>query len=581
MKIRVQEFIDEVINGTRPHCRWVKLAVQRYLDDLEHGAERGLSFDEEAATHSIEFFKYVKHSKGEWAGKVFELEPWEQFILWNLFGWKNADGIRRYRIAYLEIARKNGKTQFAAGVGNYLFQADGEPGSEVYSVATKLEQAKISFQEAVRMVKQSPLLKKRVTCVVNNMSIVNTASKFEPLGADANTLDGLNPHGVIIDELHAHKTAAVWDVMDTAKGARRQPLLFAITTAGFNRESICWKQHEYVEKILEGVLTDDTYFGMIFTIDAEDIKGDKYFDEETWKKANPNLGVCVKVDDMKAMAAKAKEMPSALNSFLRLKLNVWTESESRWFTKEKWDACAGSVIEDELVGKVCYPALDLSSSNDITALVYVFPIELEKEIETEIDILNEEGEIETIRMSSKYKYKVLSRFFLPEATIMERVKKARIPYDVWVREGYITKTPGTVIDYDYILAQFDRDMQKFSIREVAYDRWGAVKIIPEMSARGVDVVQFGQGFKDMSPASKDFERLLLSRNLEHGNNPVLNWMASNVVVEQDASGNIKPSKEKSSEKIDGIVAMIMGIDRCLRKGDTKSVYEERGLLTFG
>lgn len=581
MKIRVQEYIDEVTGNPSGHCKWEQLAVKRYLNDLKTGEKRGLYFDKDAAKYALDFFDYIKHSKGEWAGNTLELEPWQQFQIWNIFGWKKKkDDRRRFTTVYDEEPRKNGKSTKMSAIGLFMFIADGEPGAECYVAATKKDQALIIFDESVRMVKASPQLSKLVKIVRHNMSIINTASKFEPLGADKDTLDGLNMHCGIIDELHAHKTRGVWDVLDTATGSRSQALIAAITTAGYDRTSICWEQHEYAEKILEGVIEDDSFFCMIFTIDEEDIKSGNYFDEAIWRKANPNYGISVKPDDFKKVANKAKELPSQLNTFLRLKLNVWTQAESRWFTKEKWDACAGDFKEEDLVGKTCFSALDLSSTNDITALVHVFPIELEKEIELEIEIIDENGELKPFKIQTKYKYQVISRFFLPEATIMLRTKKARVPYDVWVRDGYIMKTPGTVIDYAYVLKKFDEDAQKFSIKELAYDRWGAVKIIPEMQSRGIEVVQFGQGFRDMSPASKDFERLLLSRTLEHGNNPVLNWMASNVVVEQDAAGNIKPSKEKSSEKIDGVVCLIMSIDRCLRTGDTKSIYEERGLLTF-
>jgi len=575
MKICVQEFIDEVINETRPHCKWVKLSVKRYLDDLEHGAERGLYFDEEAAIHALEYFDFLKHTKGEWSGKTFVLEPWQQFQVWNIFGWKREDGTRRFRIAYLEEPRKNGKTQKAAAIGTYLFIADGEPGAEVYSAATKRDQAKISFDEAYRMMQKSEFAQ-MIHFVKGNMSIINTASKFEPLGADADTLDGLNPQGMIIDELHAHKTGAIWDVMDTAKGARRQPLMIAITTAGFDKNSICWQQHEYLEKILEGIIADDSYFGMIFTIDQEDIDGQKYFDEEVWKKANPNLGVCVKIDDMRDMARKAQEMPSRLNSFLRLKLNVWTESETKWFTNEIWNRCHGNVEENALLGKVCYAGLDLSSTNDITAIVYVFPIETIEGVEAKI-VEDEEGEL---NLPQNMRYKAVCRFFLPEDTINKRIKQARIPYDEWVKGGFIKKTPGNTIDYDYIFAQLDEDSKKFYIKEVAYDPWNATKIIPELDKRNMTTVEMRQGAVTMYPASKEFEKHLMAGLLEHGGNPVLDWMASNVVVKEDEAGNVRPDKGKSSEKIDGIVAFIMGLARAIPGGSGGSVYEDRGVLSF-
>jgi len=550
-------YVSEVLAGIQPAGKWAKLACRRHVQDLEEGPDRGLRFDAAAARQAIAFFQLLKHSKGEWAGRPLRLEPWQQFVVASLFGWKRADGTRRFRTAYNEVARKNGKTTMAAGLGLYLMLADGEPGAEIYSVATKRDQARISHGEATRMAKSSPAIRREVRIVRDNIHIVDTASKFEPLGADADTLDGLNVHGAVVDEVHAHKTREVWDVIETATGARRQPLMFAITTSGYDRQSLCYQQHEYTQKVLEGVIEDDSWFGVIYSIDEED----EWDDEAAWVKANPNLGVSKKLDDMRRLAARAKEMPSQLNTFVRRHLDVWTQAETKWVNLEHWIQCGQAVDAEGLRGRTCYGGLDLSSNIDVSAWVLVFPPAAEGD-----------------------RYQVLPRFWIPEEAMVERSRRDRVPYDAWVRQGYITATPGSVIDYAWILHQIDEDAQAYDIREVAFDRWGATKIQTELMERGGEdwLVQFGQGYVSMSPPMKELERLILEHQLAHGNNPVLTWMANNLVVRQDPAGNLKPDKEKSTEKIDGMVALVMGLDRALRhEPPRRSVYEDRGLEVAG
>lgn len=557
----VEQYCDDVLNGRIPACQYVKQAVRRHLDDLEHARERGLHFDKNAAQLVIDFFGLLKHSKGEWAGQTIELEPWQQFVTWSLFGWKREDGTRRFRTAYVEVSRKNGKSTWAAGVGLYLMVADGEPGAEIYTAATKRDQARISHAEATRMVKVSPPLRKRITIHRDNLFIDGTASLFKPLGADSDTMDGLNVHGAVIDELHAHKTRDTWDVLDTATGSRRQPLIFAITTAGYNRQSICWEQHQYTEKVLSRTIEDDTWFGVIFTLDQDDDgELDDWEDEGNWIKANPNLGVSKKWDDMRRKARKAKETPAALNAFLRKELDVWTQAEVRWISREHWDQCDAPVRGDQLAGRMCYGGLDLSSKIDITAWVLVFP-----------------------PLVDGGTYQIMCRFFVPEWSMHERTRRDRVPYEAWVRQDYITATPGNVVDYDFIVAQIDEDMQRYDVQEVAFDRWGASQIQTTLQNLGGEefLVQFGQGYKSMSPPMKELEKLILSHRLAHGGNPVLTWMADNLVARRDPAGNIKPDKQKSLEKIDGMVALIMGLDRAIRHDEPGSVYDSRGLRTIG
>ena len=356
-------YIHGVLDGTIPAGRLIRLAVERHQRDLDEGPARGLRFDRAAAQHTIDFFGFLKHSKGEWAGQTFELAPWQQFILWVLFGWKRTDGLRRYRTAYIEVPRKQGKSTMAAGVGLYLLVADGEPGAEVYSAATKRDQAKIVHAEATRMVKASPSLSRMVKVFKDNLNIPETASKYEPLGADEDTLDGLNVHGAIIDELHAHKTRGVVDVLETATGARRQPLQVEITTAGSDQTSVCYEHHDYGAKILIGTVQDDTWFVFIATID----EGDDWRDATVWAKANPNFGISVKPDDLARKVEKAKRMPTAQNAFKRLHLDIWTQQVTRWIDLGLWDENAGEVDEEKLAGGICHGGLDLASVSDLTA----------------------------------------------------------------------------------------------------------------------------------------------------------------------------------------------------------------------
>ena len=559
----VDQYMDDVLSGAIPACRWVKLACERHLRDLEIGEKRGLVFDPRAAQLPISFFGLLKHSKGEWAGQTVVLEPWQHFVLWVLFGWKKWSDrqlVRRFNISYLEVARKNGKSTLAAGVGLYLMVADGEPGAEVYSAATKKDQARITHSEATRMVKSSPELRKRLTVFRDNIHIKDTASKFEPLGRDTDSMDGLNIHAAIIDELHAHKTRDMVDVLETAQGARRQPLQFEITTAGFDRESICYQHHEFTEKVLEGTVDEgeaDSWFGIIFTIDKEDLEKN-WEKSDIWVKSNPNLGVSKKLAYMIDQAAKAKEMPSKLNAFLRLDLDVWTQSETKWVPLEHWLQCGKMVDQVGLRGRTMYGGLDLSSTTDISALILVAPPQ------------SEDDEMQ-----------VLCRFWIPEESMHTRSHRDRVPYEAWVRQGYITATPGNVIDYDYILSQIDEDAQIYDLKEIAFDRWGATRIVQSIDEMGLTCVQFGQGFASMSPPMKELEKIILGHKLAHGNNPVLTWMADNLVAAVDPAGNIKPDKAKSIEKIDGMVALIMALDRAIRnESDSGSVYDERGIITI-
>lgn len=565
-----EKYARDVIGGRIIASKWVKLACRRHVQDLAQGAKRGLQFDPAAAQRAIDFFKFLKHSKGKWAGESFTLEPWQQFIVYSLFGWKQADGTRRFRFAHVEVARKNGKTTLWAGIGLYLFFADGEPGAEVYCAATKKDQAKILFSEAERMRSASPGLKKRIASFRNNMNIPGTASKFEPLGADEDTLDGLNIHGALVDELHAHKTRKLWDVLETAMGARRQPLMAAITTAGSDLESVCWKQHEYGEKILEGINQDDSFFVYIACLDAED----DWEDHRNWIKGNPNLGVSVNLEDLRARALKAKQMPSALNSFLRLRLNKWTNSETAAVKMEDWRACVGFSLKDKdpkvlreemekrLEGRECIVAVDLASTEDIACSGKLFPPEEESD-----------------------PYIFIPHFYVPEERLEEKIAEWRQPYDVWAREGFLVATEGNVIDYDVIKDQVLADHERYQVREITFDPWNATQFSNDLQKAGIapeKLVKFAQTIAMFAePTKRLLEVLLPNRKIAHLGNPPLSWMASNLCVREDSNGNKRPVKHSGRGKIDGMVTLIMALGCIIAApGPGASVYETRGIVSL-
>lgn len=527
----VTDYARAVVAGQIVAGGWVIKACARHLRDIEHGHERGLTFDLGEAAKATHFFTFLRHYKGEWAGQPLKLEPWQQFIIGSLFGWMRADGARRFRVAYVEVPRKNGKSLLAAGVGLLLAFFDGEGGAEVYAAATKRDQARIVWGDARSMVLSAPQLKQRVVARVGNLHQDATSSKFEPLGADLDGMDGLNIHGVIVDELHAHKTRGMWDVLQTATGARRQPLTFAITTAGFGRHSVCYEQHDYGFKILDQVFDDDTFFAYIAQAD----EGDDWSDPMSWKKANPNYGISVKVDDLDRKCAKAKQVPAEQNAFRRLHLDEWTEQETRWLDMDVFDANTDE--PGDLVGEKCFVGMDLSNTTDLTAVELYFP---------ESDSF-------------------LHFYFVPEERLRQRADRDRVPYPLWEEQGYLTATPGNVVDYDYIREKLNELREEgYEIQEVGYDPWNATGLVTDLMADGFVCVPIRQGFASLTAPTKDLEKLLLAKKAKLGKNPVTRWAASNVSVEQDAAGNIKPSKAKSTERIDPIVAMILALDRAGR-----------------
>lgn len=514
---------------------------------------RKLKINREAADKAVSFIGHLKHTKGKWAGVPFTLLPWQRDeIVRPLFGTLN-NGTRQYRTAYVEIPKKNGKSELAAGIALKLLFADNEPGAEIYSAAGDKDQASIVFNVAAQMVRQSPALMHRCKIIDSQKRIVvpKTASLYRALSADAFTKHGFNVHGVIFDELHAQPNRELWDVLTLGAGdARTQPLTFAITTAGYDRNSICWEQHEYALKVLKGIVEDPTFLPVVYAAEETD----DWEDEMIWKKANPSLGHTLDIERIREAYRKAKETPALQNAFRRLRLNQWTQQETRWVDISAWDATAGISVPENLKGRHCYAGLDLASTTDIAALALAFP--------------------------GDGVFEVVMRFWIPEENMRERVKRDRVPYDVWVRQGLIHATPGNVIDYGAIKHTIKTLATDFEIKEIAFDRWGAVQISQDLDAEGFTMVPFGQGYASMSGPTKELLNLVLSKKLRHGGNPVLRWMADNMVVKQDPAGNVKPDKSKSTQKIDGMVALVMALDRAMRHQNVGSVYDERGILTL-
>ena len=513
-------------------------------------------YDKSAADYAVMFIENLCHTKGTWAGKPFELIDWQEQIIRDLFGTLKPNGYRQFNTAYIEIPKKQGKSELAAAVALLLTCGDGEDRAEVYGCAADRQQAAIVFDVAADMVRMCPALSKRVKILASQKRLIYTPTNsfYQVLSAEAYSKHGFNIHGVVFDELHTQPNRKLFDVMTKGSGdARMQPLYFLITTAGTDTHSICYETHQKAKDIIEGRKIDPTFYPVIYGAD----ESDDWTDPKVWKKANPSLDITVGIDKVKAACESAKQNPGEENAFRQLRLNQWVKQAVRWMPMEKWDKCTFSVDEDELEGRICYGGLDLSSTTDITAFVLVFPP------------LDEED-----------KYIILPYFWIPEDNLTLRVNRDHVPYDVWERQGYLQTTEGNVVHYGFIEQFIEKLRERFNIREIAFDRWGAVQMVQNLEGMGFTVVPFGQGFKDMSPPTKELMKLVLEQKIAHGGHPVLRWNMDNIFIRTDPAGNIKADKEKSTEKIDGAVATIMALDRAIRCGNDHgaSVYDDRGLL---
>lgn len=541
---RAVRYAQRVIAGEIVACKLTRLACERFINDLAR-EDWQWRFDPEQAARACIFIEHLPHIKGQWARQRLKitLGDWQVFVVCNLFGWVDKEtGRRRFLTCYLEVARKNAKSTLAAGIALYMLAADGEPGAEVYSAATTGDQARIVFDVARQMVLREPaLVRGGIDPQRHGLYMPSDARKFEPLNAEGSTLDGLNPHCTIIDELHAHKRRDVYDVLDTARGARDQSLLASITTAGSDRAGICYEQRTYVVKVLQGVFEDERYFGVIYTLDDDD----DWTDPAVWPKSNPNYGVSVLEEDFERSAREAMNKPSAQNNFLTKRLNVWVNADSAWMDMRAWDKCGNPELRiEDFEGEECIAAFDLASKVDIAAKIRLFRREK--------------------------KYFVFGSYYLPEHAVDDGRNSQ---YTGWARMGKLIVTDGNVVDYDRIETDLQDDVGRFQVREAAYDPFQAMQFSQRMQTEGVLMVEMRPTVLNFSEPMKELEKLVLEGNLEHDGDPVLAWMVSNVVCHRDQKDNIYPRKEREENKIDGVVALIMALGRAMAGASQPIVYD--------
>lgn len=548
-------YIDGVLSGRIDACEWVKLACRRQLADLERQGDWPYRFDEQRAGRVCRFIEKLPHIKGPKAGTRIVLEDWQAFVLTTAFGWVRADtGARRFRRVYVEVPRGNAKSTTSSGVGLYALAADGEGGAEVYSAATTRDQARIVFRDAQQMARRSPELMGAlgVQVAAHNINVLRSASKFEALSAESGSLDGLNIHLAIVDELHAHKTREVYDVLETGTGKRTQSMLWCITTAGSNRAGICYEVRTYLTKVLGGQATDDSFFGCIWSIDD----GDDWTDPKVWAKANPNWGVSVQPDVIGQLAAKAMQMPAAINNFKTKHLNIWVNADTAWMDMRAWDRCADPSLDiADFEGEECTIGLDLASKTDLAAKVLLFP--------RKVDGIDH--------------YYVFGTYYLPEAAVADGRNSQ---YAGWEIEGRLVTTPGDVLDFDRVEEDLIEDSRRFQVTEIGYDPWQATQLAQRLQAQGATVIEYRNTVPNFSAPMKEIDALVRAGRLHHNGDPVLGWMVSNVVCHTDAKDNIYPRKERPENKIDGVVALITALGRAMVRDSGESYTVQHGVLVL-
>jgi len=506
-------------------------------------------FDKEAASKAIGFIEtFCSHTKGELHNKKLILEEWQKKIIGDLFGWKKEDGTRKYRTAFIEVPRKNGKSTLCAAIGLYMLFADSERGSEIYSAAGDRSQAGIVFEIAKQMINNNSELTKRAKVFRNSITNESKGNFYQAISSDSKTKHGFNANCIIFDELHTQPNRDLWDTLLTSTGSRRQPLCIAITTAGYDRQSICYEVYDYAKKVRDGVLKDESFYSAIYEADIDcDIT-----DENVWKKCNPNYGISLRKEYMERESQRAIDIPSYQNTFKRLMLNIWTDSVTAWIGNKEWEACKGEINLEKLKGKDVWMGLDLASTRDISALVLLF-----KEDD---------------------KFIIVPYFFVPDDNAKKRSERDKVDYVSWIKQNHIISTEGDVADYNFIKKKIMELGMEYRIQSIAYDRWNASQLVIDLVNEGIPMAPFGQGFMSMSAPTKEMEKLILGTQIIHNGNPVMDWMLSNIVLQEDPAGNIKPNKAKSTEKIDGIVALIMALGEYMTGEDISSVYNDRGLL---
>ena len=509
-------------------------------------------FDKQAADKAISFIEtFITHTKGELAGKPFILEDWQKEIVGNIFGWKNKEtDLRKYRTVFIEVPRKNGKTTLCAAIGIYMLFADRERGAEIYAAAGDRNQAGIVFEIAKGMIANNVELSSRGKVFRNSITNESKGNFFQAISSDSKTKHGFNANCIIFDELHTQPNRDLWDTLTTSTGARREPLTIAITTAGYDRQSICYELYNYAKKVLDKSITDESFYPVIYEAEAED----DITLESTWKKANPNYGISLRKDYMERESKRAIELPSYQNTFKRLMLNIWTESQTKWIGHDEWMECHQEFDYSTLEGKECWGGLDLASTRDLSAFVLVF---------------NVNG-----------KFIVRPYIFIPKENAKKRSDRDGVNYVEWLRDGHVFGTEGDVQDYHFIRAKINELSKKYRIQSICYDRWNASQIVIDLQNDGANLDPFGQGFVSMSMPTKALEVEIIAKNIIHDNNPCLNWCLSNITIQEDPAGNIKPNKSKSVDRIDPIVALIMALGGYYSEDDGTSVYDERDLLVL-
>ena len=513
-------------------------------------------FDEIKAQRAVDFFRrYLSHTTGKWDGKPFTLLPWQEDLLRKMYGTVDASGRRQYRTVFVFVPKKNGKSELASGVALYGLMADGEKGAEVYSAAGDREQAAIVYNTAVKMIRANRQLRTRcrIRESTKRVSVPKTNSFWRVLSSESKTKHGLNVSTAIIDELHVVSNELYEVLTQGAGDAREQPLTFMISTAGDDKSSPCYEEYKRAKRVISGEIIDPTYLAVIY--EAPD--GSAWDDEKTWIAANPSIGHTIDIASLRQACLKAKEIPRLEAAFKQLRLNIWSSGPSKWLRRDRWDALSASIKLDDFKKQSCYGALDLSTTTDLSAFALVFHQQID----------------------GRSIFYPFLKLYCPAEGIKFRSRKDHVPYQEWMRKGYLTATPGDVIDYAYIKADVKQAMDQFDVRQINVDRWNSSQLVVDLQTEGAPIATFGQGFASMSAPTKELEKLILAGQISHDGNPAMSWMIDNVTVKTDEAGNFKPDKKKSIERIDGVVAMIMALDGWLRNPNVKSIYESQGVKT--
>lgn len=532
-----QQYIEDVLNGKILAAKNVREACMRHIDELEAAKNgSGFYFNPAYPLHVIQFFTALKHYKGEYAGRPFVLEPWQQFIIWYCFGWRkgSANGPRKVRQVYIEIPKKNGKSTFLAGICLYMAFFDNEHAADVYTAATKRDQAKITWNDAKNFVKNNRALNKALTIQTNSIFSTATESSIKPLSNDHDSSDGINVHCAVVDELHRHKSSEMVDLLEASVSARRQPMVWEITTAGSNKQSVCYEHHTYTEQVNAGEKDDHTWFGLIYTLDP----GDDWKDPKVWQKANPNLGTGKSYEYLENRVNKASNQARLENSVKRYEFNIWTGAEEKWLSSEIWEARVRVRSLEELTaeGVKCYAGLDLASKKDFNALALLFV-----------------NEADGWRYFKHY-------YWIPKDAHDSRVERNNVGYTVWVNDGYLQLIPGNVVDPETLGGDIIELLDKYKVESTAYDPYIATHgTVQRIIKAGHQANVIAQGYRQLSEPAKLLEADIMSGKVEHEGNPVTTWMVDNVVVYTDPNNNIKLKKKSpdSPDKIDGVASAVM------------------------